>query len=106
MMNLDLGLEAFTRASSRTPSIDPFPPWLLFSYVSTKFFASPSIKNSCFVLHLGLDGPHQGASIAHENTRDKYIQFHNFDYMWHGPLMVFPMMLTSTHEFISYGKDD
>jgi hypothetical protein len=104
MMSLDSKLGALAGTSSRPPSLDPFPPWLSFSELATKFSAIPSIEDLCFVLPSCLDGSHQGASIAHKTTHDEYLCIQKFIPMWHGPDMVCHMMPIMAHEFIDYEK--
>jgi hypothetical protein len=48
--SLDSRLGAFTGESSATPSLDPYPPHLSFSKLSTKLFAFPPVKDLCFLL--------------------------------------------------------
>jgi hypothetical protein len=57
MMSFNLGLGEFIETSSETPSIDPFPPRISFSELATKFSATPSIEDSCFVLPYVLMDP-------------------------------------------------
>jgi hypothetical protein len=105
MMSLDTRLGAFAGAPNRPPSLGPFHPWISFSELTTKFFSSPSIEDSCFILPLCLDGSHQGGSITHETTHNEYLIMQKFIFMWHGPNMVSHMMPTMAHEFIDYEKD-
>jgi hypothetical protein len=100
MMSFDLRLQEFSRAYSRPPSINPFPPWLSFLGLATEFPASHYTEYLCFLPPLRIYGHHQGAMIAHKTTHDKYLCMHKFILMWHGPDMVIHMMPTSANEFI------
>ena len=50
MMSCDPRLGAFSREPSTPPSLDPFPPWLSFSKLSTELFSTPYIKYLHFLL--------------------------------------------------------
>jgi hypothetical protein len=105
MMSCDPILVEFSWESSRPPSLDPFPPWLYFSKLSTEFYDTPSIEDSRFILPSCLDGSHQGYSLYRETTHNEYLCMQKIILMWHGLDMVIHMMPTLAHAFIDYEKD-
>jgi hypothetical protein len=74
MMIRDPRLGALARESNIPPSLTPFPPWIYFSKVSIKFYASHYLEDFHFVPPSCLDGSHQGDIVAHNTTHDEYLQ--------------------------------
>jgi hypothetical protein len=72
-MSSNLRLGTLVGTSSRLPSFDPFLPWIYFSKLATKLYASPPFEDSFFVPPSCLDGSHQGAFIAHKTTNVEYL---------------------------------
>jgi hypothetical protein len=105
MMSSVLGLGAFSRASSRPPSLDHFPRQLSFLELATEFSTTPPIEDSHFVLPSCLDGAHQGDSLYRKTTHNKYQHIQKLIHVWHGSDMVIHMMPTLAHMFIDYEKD-
>ena len=73
MMSSSSGLGEFVETPSKIPNLDPFLPRLYFLELTVKFFSPPSIEDLRFVPPSCLDGHHQGATISHETTHNKYL---------------------------------
>jgi len=99
-MSFDSRLGEFAGSSSRSPSLDPFPPHIYFLELTIEFSASHYKEYLRFIPRLCLDGNHQGAVVAHKTTHDKYLRLHKFISIWDGPDMVGHMLMTMAHEFI------
>jgi hypothetical protein len=105
MRSLDPQLGAFVGASSRPPSLGPFPHCLSFSELTIEFSTNPSIEDSRFIPPLHIDEHHQGASISHETTHYEFLRLRKFISIWHGPNMVSRMKPILAHEFIDDDQD-